>query len=115
MLDKAPCRANTAKWHLDQSWLKAGKKDFCLHPSTYTSLFIQASCQGLSLKCRQATLNILQQSAGDPILVRLKSKLELRITYTVLEVLIMGHMRCNSIAMAKIESLQATWYAIHLC
>lgn len=102
MLDQALCCANSAKWHLHQSWPKACKKEFCLHPATYTLLFIQASFQGVSLKCKQAILNVPQQSAGDPILVGWKSKLELRITYRVLEMLIMGHMRCNSIAMAKI-------------
>lgn len=56
----------------------------------------------LSLKCKQAMLNIPQQSAADPILVGWKSKLELQITYRVLEMLNMGHMRCNSTAMAKV-------------
>lgn len=95
MLDQALCHANTAKWHLDQGWLKACKKEFCLHSSIFTLLFIQASFQGLSLKCKRAMLNTPQQSAGDPILVGRKSKLELRITYRVLEMLIMGRMRCN--------------------
>jgi len=66
MLGQALRHANMAKWHLDQSWLKVCKNEFCLLPSTCT-LFIQASFQGLALKCKQAVLNIPQQSASDPI------------------------------------------------
>lgn len=58
--------ANAAKWHLDLSWLRACKK-LCLHPPTYTLLFIQAPFPGVSLKCKQAMLNISHQSARDPV------------------------------------------------
>lgn len=44
MLDQALCHVNTAKWHLDQSWLKARKKGVLSAPSylyvvIYTGIF----------------------------------------------------------------------------
>lgn len=79
------------------------QKELCLHLPTYTLLFIQASFQGLSLKCKQPVTNIPQYSAGGPVLVGWKCKLEPKITYTILEMLITGYIRYNSIAMAKIQ------------
>lgn len=88
MLDPALCCANSAKWHLQRSWLKACKKGVLSAP-IYPYLVIYTGIFPGCLKCKQP---IPQQSAGDPILMGWKCKSGLRNTYRVLEMLIMGHV-----------------------
>lgn len=56
-----------------------------------------------SLRREQGILNTPQPSVGDLIAVGLKSKLKPRISYRVLETLIMDHVRRNSVALARIR------------
>lgn len=71
-----------------------------LSAPTYLYFFIHT---GIFSGCKQAVLNMSQRSAGDPILVGWKNKLELRIPHGILEMHITGHMRCSPTVMAKIQ------------